>query len=82
MRQRSPIEMMVDKACGVTAEDLELQVTVAKPPLQLDKVTKALMRVADASMQWADARSLGHDMKRHENRLHRAVNALDALGWR
>jgi len=82
MRPRSPIEMMVDKACGITAEDLARPPPEPRPPLDEDKVTKALLRLADAAGAWSDARSLGLNLKRYENRLQRAVTTLDALGWR
>lgn len=48
---RSPIEMMIDKACGVTAEDL-----VRPPPKRavqaMDRETQALLNVADAAKAW------------------------------
>ena len=49
--RRSPIEMMVDNACGVTPEDLARP--APKPNVQeLDRETQALLKLADAAKAW------------------------------
>jgi hypothetical protein len=77
---RSPIEMMIDKACGMTAEDLAKP---APPPRDLDADTKALMDVGTAAVQWLkmrDSGAIGPRVKA-EQKLADAARVLAATGW-
>ena len=71
-RARSPIEMMVDEACGVTAEDLEI-----------DHDAKALMDVGTAAVAWVKLRDNGTLASRvnAEEELVKAAQILAATGW-
>ena len=78
---RSPIEMMIDKVCGVTAEDL------ARPARQIqavDSETQALMDVADAAVAWLELRDNSTRAKyiEAERVLVEATKVLAATGWR
>lgn len=81
MRARSPIEMMVDKACGVTAEDL------ARPSPAVsvvDSGTQALMNVGDAAVAWLKQRDAGasaDDLRNAERVLIQCARELAATGW-
>jgi hypothetical protein len=77
---RSPIEMMVDKACGITAEDLARP---APKPRDLDADTKALMAVGTAAVKWAKVRDSGKLAQRvkAETALFEAAKVLAATGW-
>jgi hypothetical protein len=91
MRSRSPIEMMVDKACGY---DPTKDTTEVKEPLADE--AKALLAVADAAVAWwRDNRPLGWNQKKHlaypsinctghasETRLALAVTELIKLGFK
>lgn len=77
---RSPIEMMVDKACGVTAEDLARP--TPKGP-DIDHDTKALMDVGTAAVAWLNLRDNSTRGKfiEAERVLVEAAKALAAIGW-
>lgn len=77
---RSPIEMMVDKACGVTAEEL---VRPAPKPRDVDHDTKALMDVGTAAVAWLKLRDSGTLARRvkAETALAEAARVLAATGW-
>lgn len=47
---RSPIEIMVDKACGITSGDL----ATTRVKTRLDHATEALLAVADAAVAWSE----------------------------
>lgn len=77
---RSPIEMMVDKACGMTAEDLARP---APTPRDVDADTKALMDVGNAAVAWIalrDTATLSRRVKAEEA-LAAAARVLAATGW-
>ena len=77
---RSPIEMMVDKACGLTAEDLARP---APKPRNVDYDTKVLMDVGNAAAAWLKLRDSGTIARRvkAETALADAARALAATGW-
>ena len=77
---RSPIEMMVDKACGVTAEDLMRPVPKGR---DIDHNTKALMDVGAAAVAWLNLRDSGTLAKRvdAEQALVEAAKVLAETGW-
>ena len=77
---RSPIEMMVDKACGITAEDLARP---ALKPRDIDHDTKALMDVGTAAVAWLKLRDSGTLARRlnAEKALAEAAKVLAATGW-
>ena len=77
---RSPIEMMIDKACGVTQEDL------AQPAPEIPTVgssAKALMNVGDAAVAWLKLRDNSTQEKyvKAELALVEATKVLAATGW-
>ncbi len=77
---RSPIEMMVDNACGVTAAEL------ARPgpnPRDVAADAKALMGVGTAAVAWLKLRDSGTLARRvkAETALAEAARALAATGW-
>ena len=77
---RSPIEMMVDKACGLTADDLSKH---APKPRDVDQDTKALMDVGNAAVAWLKLRDNGTLARRvkAETALADAARVLAATGW-
>ena len=77
---RSPIEMMVDKACGVTAADLARPVP---KPRDVDDDTKALMDVGTAAVAWLKLRDNGTLARRvkAETALAEAARVLASTGW-
>ena len=78
---RSPIETMIDNACGVPPSWVRVEQAPAKAIEPPDGATKALMHVADCAKSWAKAKSNGRKVEWHERRLERATAALVALGW-
>lgn len=77
---RSPIEMAIDRACGVTAEDLARP---APKPRDVDADTKALMNVGTAAVAWLklrDTATLARRVKADEA-LAEAARVLAATGW-
>lgn len=70
---RSPIEMMVDKACGYDASKKE----------SLDeKRSKALVAVADAAVKWRKWMKKNKHASAREEELMKAVDELMRLGWK
>lgn len=76
---RSPIEIMIDEACGVTGPG------AIKPPrvLDVDDAAQALMGVGDLAVAWLAATRGGDEVARDvaEAALRRAAEALEAAGW-
>jgi hypothetical protein len=73
---RSPIEMMVDRACGITE--------ASPPPPQRptpDEQTEALLAVCDAAVTWLEAKELNTFTKEHEIALEEAAERLRDMGW-
>lgn len=66
---RSPIEMMVDKACGFDPE-------APRAAEQATEEVSALLMVADAALAWW--RNPGD---KEADALRMACERLDALGW-
>ena len=77
---RSPIEMMIDKACGITADDLARP---APKPCDVDADAKALMDVGTAAVAWLKLRDSGTLARRvkAETALAEAARVLAATGW-
>lgn len=77
--RRSPIEMMVDQACGFdpTADRTE---TKARDE---DADTAAVMAACNAAVAWLSARETGsEDIRLHaQASLEQAARALRDLGW-
>ena len=77
---RSPLETMIDKACGVTAEDL------ARPTLKkrdIDRDAQALMDVGTAAVAWVKLRDSSTRTKfiEAERVLVEAAKVLSSTGW-
>lgn len=75
---RSPIEMMIDKACGIVygttpADNIEIQYDEA--------AAKALGEVGDAAVEWFLARSEGRMTEEVEQKLCMSSEKLYLLGW-
>jgi hypothetical protein len=72
--------MMVDRACGVTAEDLSRP---APKTRDVDADTKALMDVGTAAVAWLKLRDTGTLARRvkAETALADAAMVLAATGW-
>ena len=78
MRPRSPIEMMVDKACGF---DPNAQRAAGRPNLvALDAEAQALLNVADAAKSWWEAGERGEVTARDVAQLKDAVAEWVHLG--
>lgn len=77
---RSPIEMMVDKACGLTADDLAQPAPVRR---NVDHDTEALMNVGTAAVEWLRARDKVRraEYVELERKLVDAARILAATGW-
>lgn len=77
---RSPIEMMIDKVCGVTPEDLA---RTKREIRAVDSDTQALMNVADAAVAWLKLRDNSTQEKyvKAELALVEATKVLAATGW-
>lgn len=77
---RSPIEMLIDKACDVTAEDLALP---APKRRDVDHDTQALMDVGTAAVEWLRARDKVRraEYVELERKLVDAARILAATGW-
>jgi hypothetical protein len=73
-RARSPIEMMVDKACGFDPD------APTKPPLEEE--TKALCAVGDAAVTWFKKMSPSLCRTKEEENLFQAASKLFKLGWK
>ena len=76
---RSPIEMMVDKACGFDPD-------VPRPAVTrtvVDRDTQALMNVGDAALAWLRQREKGNQDSRieAERLLVQCTKELAATGW-
>jgi hypothetical protein len=76
MRERSPIEMMVDKACGY---DPSKDTAPAKEPLADESA--ALLAVADAAVAWQKV-MMPFFNSDEEKTLYFAVEKLIKLGWK
>ena len=72
---RSPIEMMVDRACGFDPDAPR----PPKPPIDLEAST--LMRVGTAAVAWHAAREAGLMTHAIAHELDSAAAALAGLGW-
>lgn len=79
MMARNPIAMMIDKACGVTDNDLQRPA----PIRSVDSDTKAMMDVGDAAVAWLKLRENSTRAKfiKAEQALVDAAKALAATGW-
>jgi hypothetical protein len=80
---RSPIEMMVDQACGIAVDANGKISPMEKPALQDDAaVAKALERVANAAVAWHFARAEDRMTSAIARKLDGAAAKLAELGWR
>ena len=72
--------MMVDKACGMTVEDLSRP---APDHRDLEQDTMLLMAVGDAAVAWLKIRDSGTLARRvkAETALANAARSLSATGW-
>ncbi len=75
---RSPIEMMVDKACGVDPN--ALRATLRPNLVALDAEAQALLSVADAAKSWWEAGERGEVTALHVAQLKDAVADWVHLG--
>ena len=76
----TPIERMVDEACGVGT-----RFEAPKPKRNLDAETRALLDVADAAKAWWESRA-EHGLEEPqrlaiERNLSEAVEEMVRLGW-
>lgn len=82
---RSPIEMMIDQACGVAAKDASAPTRPATQPsagLQDDDaVAKALESLANAAVAWHLARAEDRMTGAITRKLDGAAARLVELGW-
>jgi hypothetical protein len=80
MRARSPIETMVDQACGLTPSDLAKP---APPARDIDHDAAVLAAVGNAAVAWLKLRDSKSPAKRAkaEQALVDATKALEAIGW-
>lgn len=79
---RSPIEMMIDQACGVAAKDANTPVTPQSVPQDDAAVAKALESLANAAVAWHFARAEDRMTGAIERKLDGAAAKLAELGWR
>ena len=79
---RSPIEMMVDQACGIAVDASGKVTELKKPAMQDDAaVAKALERVANFAVAWHFARAENRMTSAIERKLDGAAAKLAELGW-
>lgn len=84
MRARSPIEMMVDQACGFDPSAPAPARPPARPPVKADDPeTQAVCDVCEAATAWARAIDDGTaaDATVAEAELLAKARALVATGW-
>lgn len=80
---RSPIEMMVDQACGVAADaGSQKDQQEKRAPQDDDAVAKVLERVANAAVAWHFARAENRMTSAIARKLDGAAAKLVELGWR
>ena len=83
---RSPIEVLVDRACGIevdagAARERPTAPPVAAPdPVLEARQVNALMALASAAVAWKKSRDRGGKLAWHEARLERAVSRYTELG--
>lgn len=77
---RSPIEMMIDNACGMAADDLARPAPKAR---DVDADAKVLMDVGTAAVAWLKLRDNGTlaQIIKAETVLAKAARALADIGW-
>lgn len=75
---RSPIEMMVDRACGVDAAN---EYPVPQKVSVVDDDTQALMNLADAVVSWRTASKNGGANADHVRILNECADVLIKRGW-
>ena len=77
---KSPIEIMIDEACGVHTDFVPLPKPKAR---DVDQDAKALMDVGTAAVAWFNLRSAGTMRARveAEETLAEAARVLAATGW-
>lgn len=78
MKARSPIEMMIDQACGI---DPNAEPAVQAPSTSPD--TQALIDVGDAATSWLRAVESGDQdhIKDAQRVLQQAATVLCGMGW-
>ncbi len=80
---RSPIEMMVDQACGIAVDANGKVSPMEKPAPQDDAaVAKALEKLANAAVAWHFARAEERMTSSIARKLDGAAVRLVELGWR
>ena len=75
MKARSPIEMMVDRACGVDPANDTLRIHKPMRKKDIDPAAQALLAVADASVKWWRKVSKSMRANAIDHELMRAVEA-------
>lgn len=79
--QRSPIEMMVDKACGFDANSIKQKEPRIHNQQDDEAITKALVRVGNAAAAWHLAKAEGRMTSAIARKLDGAAAKLVQLGW-